>query len=627
MSRYLRVLPFAVLPPAALDTWLVRRSFADYRDPSFALFLQSVLLWSALGILALVPAYLGGRLVARLWRTERNHAARDGAVLLGWTVLPVAAHTALDTFTDLGAQLSELAQPSVALSLAGVAVGILLASQLAGRLLQTLPTKYVAVAVATLSIVAGGLATVAGGSAAGTLDSDRSVGAGERPNVLLIVWDTTRSPSLGLYGYGRGTTSGLDEFAAGSLVFDRARSASRFTLTSHLSMLTGTYPSHHGASLIRQTVDVDRTPSVASMLRRAGYRTGGFVGTSVLRARSGMQFGFEEYDDLVDPPVCDTVAWHFVHDLQRVCSRTVPGMWFNGQPHWFQDFQRAAPEVLGNALDWIRADDPRPWFCMINLYDVHWPYLPSSEARREWVGPYGGPVNGYVFRKSGFPEDYDLSAADDAHLRDLYDAEMWQLDRRVAAFLSELDLDTTAVVLTSDHGEAFGEGDKYGHDDILEPQVRVPLLVRTPGAGAPDQQRRVDPVSGVDVAPTILALAGLEAPAHMLGRDLLGAPFPADRAVLVEDRDHWNPSDVRIALYSGDWKLVRLGRDGEELTYRLYDLAHDSIGVEDVASEHPGVLAELTSKLAQLRGLWDERSDMDGPTDIDEGALRVLGYL
>src|SRR5262249_22635538 len=154
--------------------------------------------------------------------------------------------------------------------------------------------------------------------------SSSAASAAHKPNLLLLVWDTTRAESLNLYGYGRDTTPNLARLASESIVFDHARSASRYTLTSHLSIMTGAFPSHHSARLFNKTIIPHRTPSIARTLREAVYRTGGFVGTGVLRAQTGAAFAFERFDDEVDPPVCDTDGWSLVHDLQAIAARLVP---------------------------------------------------------------------------------------------------------------------------------------------------------------------------------------------------------------------------------------------------------------------------------------------------------------
>jgi arylsulfatase A-like enzyme len=281
-------------------------------------------------------------------------------------------------------------------------------------------------------------------------------------------------------------------------------------------------------------------------------------------------------------------------------------------------------------LAWIRRDDPRPWFCFVNLYDVHWPYVPAADVAGPPVRAYGGPMDGYLFRSDALPAGFEPGPEDDRHVADLYDAEMWDLDRRVDAFLEALDLDrsNTAVLLTSDHGEAFGEGGRYQHEDILEPQVRIPMMIRMPGDRRP-RGRRPGPVSGVDVAPTLLAMAGLPVPEGMHGVDLLsnGDP-PSDRVVLVEDRDQPTVVVPRFVIYQGPWKLVRSGQ-GEHLSVTLVDLGRDPDGLVDVAADHPERRAAMEELLDRTRAPWagvDSGLSLTG-LGASADALSGLGYL
>jgi arylsulfatase A-like enzyme len=389
----------------------------------------------------------------------------------------------------------------------------------------------------------------------------------------------------------------------------------------------------------------------------------------------------------------------------------------NGQPHWIQDFFRPANEVLANAQKWIDDGDPRPWFCMINLYDAHWPYRPEAEASEKWVESYDGLVDGFHMRSDHYPrgeifgiapnygfggpgvliqstaegspasqagllagdtllqlgeartetisdfkkalglhktgdvvatrysrggieasvsitlaKGYQMQPRDDTHLRELYDAELSDLDVAVDHFLASLDLPkrNTAVLMCADHGEAFGEGGRYEHNDILEPQVRVPFLVRLPGVQSADSRRVSAPVSGVDVAPTLLALAGIAAPANYTGINALSLVDPAEyvkRPILVEDRDQLNATDIRLALYDGSWKLVRRGL-GTKIRFQLFDLDRDPIGLTDVLDKQPELAARMKIELDELRARWhaDDKKDQEGTGFSNADALKGMGY-
>ena len=657
MPLRLAAIPILALFFGAIDTVLVRRAF-EHRDLGPELYLHSVLLWAALGGIMLVPALVVGRLRRRPGSEPsaegRGATGASAAQLVAsqalWTGAPVALHQTLDRYTDLGGNLSGLLSVSAVLGIA-LTVGILILLGLGLRvLLGRVGAGKLGAVVAVGSVAAGLLLPLGGGAGGATTGAvtaaDGAAGAAgarpdsERPNVLLMIWDTSRAKSVSLYGYDRTTTPNLAALADSSLTFRFARSVSSYTLTSHLSMMTGVYPSHHGARLMRQIYDPYETPTVTQDFAAAGYRTGAFVGTSVLSAGTGFNWGFEVFDDQVDPGVADTKAWALVHDVQAVLAKLLPALFHNnGLPHWFQDFQRPADEVLARAADWIAQPDPRPWFCLINMYDVHWPYLPAEAHREQWVDPYEGPATGYLTRANGWDEDQELDEDDRVHVRQLYDAEMHELDAKVGAFLAGLDLDRTALIITSDHGEAFGESGRWEHNDILECQLRVPLLVRP--AGGVEGRSVETRASGVDMAPTLLDLAGLldedaglegqgtdptASRPRFFGRSLLREVGP--RELLVEDRDHLDKTDVRIALYHDRWKLVRLGI-GDAVEYHLFDLETDRNGLRDVVEEHPEVVADLIARMDALRARWgaDDEQDLRSGGFTNTEALEALGYL
>jgi len=479
--RPLAGLALAVLLCAALDTNLTRAAHA-WRPHDWLLPGQALLLWAALGLLLALPVR---------WTGGRRGAAFTSA--LAWLGGAVLLHGLL------AARRSSAGTLSVVRDLlpmtAGLVVALVVLGWLGARAERRLTSprghgRWIGLALAGLALA--GLVPRGGPPVREPGPPGRAGDATPaRPNLLLLVWDTTRADHLPDWGYERELTPSLRRLARQSLTFETCWSASVFTRSSHVSMLTGLPPALHGTTLRQQRVSAE---TVAPLLAAAGYRTGAFVGTGVLSGAGGLQAGFDVYDDRVDPPVCDTLLWALVNDAQVLAAKLFPALRNDGQPHWWQDFQRPAGEVLAAASEWIEHGGGEPWFALVNLFDAHWPYEPSAESAARWVRPYSGPMTGHVFRADDWPPRRAADRSDKVHARDLYDGELWDLDRVVGDFLSRLDLEggTTAVLLTADHGEALGERDEWSHEHPRVPQARVPLLVCAPGraaAGEPPEPR------------------------------------------------------------------------------------------------------------------------------------------
>lgn len=610
-------LALAVLLCAAVDSNLTRADYA-HRVQDWLLPAQTLLLWAAWGVLLALPVrWTGGRSGAGL------------ATALGWLGGTVLLHHVLDVRRGGEGGLSLRHDGLV---VGGALLALVAATWLLGRLERTLargrahgPGRWLTLALLLLGVASliprGGQPEPQHVSRA-RAEPERAA----RPNILLLVWDTTRADHLSPWGYERETTPHLARLAEQSRVYETCWSSSVFTLSSHVSMLTGLPPALHGTTMRHQQVTAQ---TVAPLLARAGYRTGAFVGTAVLTGEGGLRHGFDVYDDLVDPPVCDTALWSLVNNAQVIAAKLCPALRFNGQPHWIQDFQRPAREVLADAAAWIRDGGPEPWFAVINLFDVHWPYEPSAEALSRWARPYSGPLTGHLFRADDWPPGRKADASDKLHARDLYDAEVWDLDRAVGDFLAGLDLarGSTEIIVSADHGEALGENDEWSHEHPRVPQARVPLLIFAPGR-VPAGSRVSAPVSGMDIAPTLLEMAGIEPPPGFaaLGRSLLPPQLPDDRLLFVQDHDNEFSSKDEDAAVRGRFKLLRAPGRGSQPgapSDSLHDTLTDPMDETDIASQHAELARELSAALDELRQV----APATGTAVIDEDVLRSLGYV
>ncbi len=356
----------------------------------------------------------------------------------------------------------------------------------------------------------------------------------KRPNVLLVTIDTLRADHLGAYGYGRPTSPNIDALAAGACVFENAHSSSSWTLPSLASIHTSLYSTTHGCWKISSRLEPEFT-TAAELFRDAGYDTAMVACHIFLSAQYGLQQGFTHVDDeLVRPP----------SDAASAISS--PGVTERGVK--FLE-QKAASK------------DESPWFLWLHYFDPHDTYLAHE----------------------GFSETFGTKEE-----IDLYDGEIAFTDHhvgKVLARLAELGLDDdTIVVLTSDHGEEFGEHGFQRHGySLYQEAVRIPLVVRVPKA-AP--RRIADVVSNVDLLPTLAQLCGVKIAriegascAHELeGRDLSGAirsgaalaPAPAISEV------RWHDGQDLRSMRDGAWKIVEDQSQGQKRDQTaLYDFATD----------------------------------------------------
>jgi arylsulfatase A-like enzyme/Tfp pilus assembly protein PilF len=378
------------------------------------------------------------------------------------------------------------------------------------------------------------------------------------PDLFLITLDTVRADALGFAGNREVETPNLDRFAKEGRVFTFAHAHNVVTLPSHACILTGLYAFHHG---LRDNVSPPLDPSiptVAAMLKAKGYATAAFVGAFPLDSRFGLAPGFEVYDDR--------------YGKGRESTE-------------FTMAERPAPEVIRPALEWLGKPDDRPRFLWVHLYDAHAPYTPPPPFAERYVKkPYLGEIAGL-----------------DAALAPLLDA----IRAREGAF----------AVVTADHGESLGEHGEETHGLFAyESTLHVPLVVRGKGATPGEDAREA---RHVDVVPTLLAAAGVEAPTTLDGVSLL-APAPPTRsyfeALTASQNRGWAP--LR-GILEGRQKYVDLPIP------ELYDLAADP-------REEKNLLPD-DEKHRAFRRLVPENAyaaaRTAAPRAEDAAKLRSLGYL
>ena len=430
-------------------------------------------------------------------------------------------------------------------------------------------------------------------------------------NLLLISLDTLRPDHLGCYGSPRETSPTIDALAARGVRFADASSAAPWTLPAHATMLTGLYPSHHGVKNNDNKLAAETT-TLAEVLAANGFET--FAVASTL--------------NVADPRV--EILQGFAPEHVRYVRETLDG------PGKKQLLINSGPEVVAAARAFLGKRDPaRPFFLFTHFYDAHTDFTPDAENRARFVAPYSGRLDGSTAQLLALRDRARLGADDVRHLRELYDAEIRQLDDVLGGFLAELEeqglLAETLVVLTSDHGEEF-----YEHGGLLHGRTQYEELLRVPlifvGPGVPAGQVVAAPVSLVDLMPTVLGRFGLAPTMPLDGLDLApswsGTALP--QRMLFGEADHNNVvagkpvDDIKRSARLGSEKLHLDRLSGK---VQLFDLASDPAETRDLAAGAPERVELLRASLARfLDGAVAGAATDEALSRDNAELLRDLGY-
>ncbi|HEX5760671.1 MAG TPA: sulfatase [Thermoanaerobaculia bacterium] len=418
------------------------------------------------------------------------------------------------------------------------------------------------------------------------------------PNVLVVTIDTLRADRLSGYGYHRATTPNLDAFMATGVRFTQARTVEPLTNPAICSLFTSLHPHEHGATRNGLAMRPG-LPSAAAALRRRGYRSAAVVGNWTLKDRiSGLAAHFDAYHELFT------------------------------RKRWFGVFkgEATAADLTDAALDWLaghQREHRRPFLLWVHYVEPHAPY----RLQEGFAGQLGMAVGGEPPRA------------------DRYDSEIAFADHHVGRLLAAVERDpalagNTIVLFTADHGESLGEHGVWGHGrQLFDTTLRIPLAIAWPGrirAGVIDAQ-----ALNLDIAPTLLGLAGLPVPASFRGFDWSGvlqgaAPprgrvtwFQAHKGAVLSAQEVKGGARRRglleVALLSGTRKEI-LRLDGARRW--LFDLARDPAERRSQAGSATRVSLELERWMAQVQqGLV--ASDRQMPIELDPESvekLRALGY-
>jgi arylsulfatase A-like enzyme/Tfp pilus assembly protein PilF len=390
---------------------------------------------------------------------------------------------------------------------------------------------------------------------------------------VLVSVDTLRADRLGCYGYARATPH-IDGLAKEGVLFENAATSTPLTLPAHASLFTGRSPLQHGVVDNFGYRLADQEITLAEALEAAGFTTGGFVGSFVLDSRWGMAQGFGTYSDDFDAAGATAL----------------------------ESSQRSGDQVMSRALEWIAEQGDRRFFAFIHLYDPHTPYAPPEPYRSR----YGPSEKGYYDGEVAFVDD---------------------LVGRLVQALKERGLyQDTLLVFVADHGESLGDHGEATHGYfIYDETIRVPLIIKTPGASSGTSARAQ--VRTIDLLPTILDLAGVAVPSPTEGvslREILKDPLrdPGHLAYIEShySRLHFGWATLR-GLRTDRYKFIEAPRR------ELYDLREDPKELKNVIGERSGVGQQLAATVAKLAA---EQPPAEASLSVDpetERRLAALGYV
>jgi arylsulfatase A-like enzyme/Tfp pilus assembly protein PilF len=403
----------------------------------------------------------------------------------------------------------------------------------------------------------------------------------DQMNIILFTIDTLRADHLECYGYDKVKSPQINRLASEGILFEHNIVQAPLTLPSHSSILTGTYPLHHGIRDNGGFYLDENHLTLAESLKNKGYATGAFVAAFVLDSRWGLDQGFDYYYDNFDLTKYKTVSLDSV--------------------------QRRGDEVLAEVYKWLENQSQQKFFAWIHLYDPHTPYDPPEPYKTEYQGRHFG----------------------------LYDGEIAYVDQLMGEFrdfMEEKNLfDKTLIIFTSDHGESLGEHKESAHGFfIYDSDIRVPLVIRFP-EGKFAGHVISNQVRSIDIMPTVLHLLGDEIPESVQGKSLLSliVEDEAQDELLAYSETYW-------PRYHYGWSELKSLRKGQ---YKFIDAPQPEL--YDIY-EDPGEVNNLVNKKAslghdmkrELLGLIEEYA-IEGiedvsPRKIDNDSLvklQALGYI
>jgi len=473
-----------------------------------------------------------------------------------------------------------------------------------------------------------------------------------RPNVVMIIMDTTRADHLSCYGYHKKITPHIDTFAADATIYNHAYSTSSWTLPSIASIFSSLYPGKHEATRSAGGAFklADRYLTLAEILSQSGYNTAGYASNYLLTKSIGLQQGFQTFE-MVYYDYSFFLTQFSLGAFLNTTLRLYDYMFFKGYLP-----MGTANQVNRRAVSWLENNAGNgPFFLMLHYIDPHNPYTAfySEEYKtKEYetiINEYGENNPNYAsaeitLTKKHFIGQQEMPANLKNYLVDNYDREIQFLDGKIGEIFKTLkkagSYEDTIIILTSDHGEAFGEHDLFLHGMFLyNDNLHVPLIIKYPGgvSKAPAPKVVNYPVSLTGIVPTVLSYLNLPLPESLQGSSLDDAKNQILISQLFPGRGWKKLSKQQqkklgffnhdmMSFIDGDYKLIkRFGKKD-----MLFNIKQDPQETKNIIHRNIADAQRLNSLLknhiAPL-GLMQKDKKKEAMQLKDIENLRTLGYM
>ncbi len=427
--------------------------------------------------------------------------------------------------------------------------------------------------------------------------------------VILITVDTLRGDHVSAFGYPRETTPNIDKMLKREGIgFEAAHSASSWTLPSSVSLFTSLRPDVHEVEDREQTLHPD-VPTLAGAFSDNRWESAGFITHVYVSSLFGLNSGFDEFHEL-------SIDWKFREGKQL-----------------------RANELNQNVFPWLEANRDKSFFLYLHYFDPHWDYDPPPPYDTKFVDPaYEGPATGsWQYIQKFVPKTELMPDEDLAQVIALYDGEIAFTDHHLGKlfeYLKSLKMwDDTLLVVLADHGEELQDHDSVHHIRTLYEEVlHVPLIFKLPGGRPNGWPERVKArVSTLDVAPTLLDIAGIDIPKSFQGKSLLSLlnHDGPDRRVFARTMRH--RSDSMALIVDGKKLIMPFGR--KKAQKELYRLEKDPLEKRSVIKNYPATAKKMSDEIHALVSVGASGLGLPGAgedaelTEEQKKMLKALGYM